>query len=560
MSGTEWFAVVDSSTRSTGDRGGRRWWRDAAVYQVYPRSFADGTADGVGDFAGVLARLEHFTELGVDAVWFSPFYPSSLHDGGYDVDDFRAVDPRIGTLEQFDEIVKGLHARGIRVIVDIVPNHSSDEHVLFQAAVASSTGSPERALYHFRPGLGENGELPPSDWQSLFGGSAWTRVPDGEWYLHLFSRHQPDWNWAHPAVHEEFERTLRFWGDRGVDGFRVDVAMMLAKDMTDPLPPWAQVSAGLPMLQGGAATAAEAAFEPGSNPIFDRDEVQDIYAAWRSLFEEYDPPLAAVAEAWVPPARRARYASAQSLGQAFNFDLMAAAWRKEAFREAIDQNLGAAAEAGSSSTWVLSNHDIVRHPTRYEPETEGLSPTRRRRIGLERGRAASLLMMALPGSAYIYQGEELGLPEVLDIPESAAQDPVAGIEGVVFPTRDGSRVPLPWDRSHPSFGFGAAPAHLPQPPWFTDFAASVQRDDPRSTLSMYRRALRLRRLMDIDAPLEWTDLGAGVLAFRRGTVLSVTNFSEQPVELPPAPVLLASDLSATATLPPNTSIWLGRLD
>jgi alpha-glucosidase len=337
------------------------WWRQASVYQIYPRSFADGNGDGIGDLRGIISRVPYLQQLGVDAVWLSPFYPSALADGGYDVDDYRDVDPRIGTLDEFDEMVAALHDAGIRLIVDVVPNHSSDRHEWFQEALASPKGSNARERYIFRDGGGEDGEEPPADWTSIFSGPAWTRVPDGQWYLHSFATEQPDFNWKHPEVHEDFLRTLAFWSDRGVDGFRIDVAHGLAKDLSAELPSKAELKE-MP--------------KDGTHPLWDRDDVHAIYAEWRELFDSYDPPRIAVAEAWVEtPERRAKYASPEGLGQAFNFDLMEADFDAAHFREIVTDNLAQSAVTGSSTTWVFSNHDGVRHATRY-----GLPPRAGREV------------------------------------------------------------------------------------------------------------------------------------------------------------------------------------
>ncbi len=550
------------------------WWRQAVVYQIYPRSFADANGDGIGDLAGIISRIDYLTALGIDAVWLSPFYPSALADGGYDVDDYRDVDPRIGTLEEFDAMSEALHQAGIRLIVDIVPNHSSNRHRWFREALASPPGSPARERYIFRDGRGEHGELPPSDWDAAFGDKAWTQVEDGQWYLHMFAIEQPDLNWANPEVREDFLTTLRFWSDRGVDGFRVDVANLLAKDLSaDPLPSQAELDA----LPTGS-----------QHPTTDRDEVQEIYAAWRAVFDEYAPPRTAVAEAWVDdPARRARYASPSSLGQAFNFDLLTADFDAEQFRQIVAGNLEQVALSGSSSTWVLSNHDVTRHATRY-----GLAPLNGRRVkqggewmlagapedqidralGHRRARAATLFELALPGSAYLYQGEELGLDEVTDIADDERQDPnfwrsspeSRSYDGL---GRDGCRVPLPWTRTGSSFGFGAGTAHLPQPAWFGERSVEAEEDDPASSLQMYRRALALRHELQGEEVLVWDDeLSHGdVLAFERpGGWLCVTNFGAEPADLPPGELLLASgpldeDLAGgSRRIPGATTVWLRR--
>ncbi|PPF56498.1 alpha-amylase [Clavibacter michiganensis] len=540
--------------------GDATWWRQAAVYQIYPRSFADSDGDGIGDLRGITAKVPYLRDLGIDAVWLSPFYPSALADGGYDVDDYRDVDPRIGTLADFDDMVAALHGAGIRVIVDVVPNHSSDRHVWFQEALASPAGSPARARYVFRDGLGEDGELPPADWTSIFGGPAWTRTADGQWYLHSFAREQPDFDWTNDEVREDFLTTLRFWSDRGVDGFRVDVAHGLAKDLPDVLPSQAELDA--------------APTDDGQHARWDRDEVHEIYAAWRQVFDSYDPPRIGVAEAWVDASRRAGYASAEGLGQAFNFDLLEADFDAAAFQESISHNLEAATETGSSSTWVLSNHDVVRHATRY-----GLPPAAGRDMrsgnrwlldgapsdaidverGLRRARAATLLMLGLPGSAYVYQGEELGLAEVADIPASERQDPTFLRNPGVDVGRDGCRVPLPWTRTGPSFGFGPAGAHLPQPGWFGDVSVESEDADPTSTLSLYRSALALRRELQTDELLTWKDPTAGdVLHFSRpGGWHVVANLGTGPVPLPAGEVVVASGpLGTPGELPGETAAWV----
>ncbi|MCU1522963.1 MAG: alpha-amylase, partial [Arthrobacter sp.] len=433
------------------------WWRQASVYQIYPRSFSDSNGDGLGDIKGITAKVPYLKELGIDAVWLSPFYPSALADGGYDVDDYRDVDPKLGTLADFDEMSAALHAAGIKLIADIVPNHSSDRHAWFQEALASPKGSAARDRYIFRDGKGENGEIAPSDWESVFGGPAWERItePDGtpgQWYMHIFAKEQPDLNWSNREIRDDFLKTLRFWSDRGVDGFRVDVAHALTKDLTEPLLSKVELNP--------AGTGADGHLD-GSHPFWDRDEVHEIYVEWRAVFNEYNPPRTAVAEAWVHASRRGRYASPEGLGQAFNFDLLQADFDAEEFREIITRNLAEATESGASSTWVFSNHDVVRHATRYGlPKGGGRhakgqdgkgwllagAPAEELDVdlGLRRARAATQLMLALPGSAYLYQGEELGLQEVGEIPDSERQDPTFFRNKGVEVGRDGCRVPLPW--------------------------------------------------------------------------------------------------------------------
>jgi alpha-glucosidase len=540
------------------------WWRQAVVYQVYPRSFADADGDGLGDLRGVTGRLPYLASLGVDAVWLSPFYPSALADGGYDVDDYRDVDPRLGTLEHADEMIAEAHRLGIRVIVDIVPNHTSDRHAWFQEALESAPGSAARQRYVFRDGTGPDGSEPPSDWMSHFRGRAWTRVPDGQWYLHLFTREQPDLNWDNPEVREDFLKTLRFWSDRGVDGFRVDVAHALAKDLSEPL-----------RDVGGVHPDALTQLPlDGSHPYFDREEVHEIFREWRTVLDEYDPPRSAVAEAWVTNSRRVLYARPDELGQAFNFEFLRTPWSAEQFRVVVDESMTAAATAGASATWVLSNHDVVRHASRYALPagtdlnawllSGGTDPEPDLERGLRRARAATLLMLALPGSTYLYQGEELGLPEVADLPEDALQDPIWERTEHAEKGRDGCRVPLPWAASGTTFGFGpdgGEPAWLPQPEWYGRYSAEAQDGVDGSTLELYRAALRLRRELLGDESLEWLDGAdpAGVLHLRRSTGWeSVTNVSDTPVPLPPGEVLLASGPLGEGELPGETTVWLRR--
>jgi alpha-glucosidase len=539
------------------------WWRQATVYQIYPRSFADYDGDGLGDLRGIISRVPYLASLGVDAVWLSPFYPSALADGGYDVDDYRDVDPHLGTLADFDEMTARLHGSGIKVIVDIVPNHTSSRHAWFREALAAPKGSPARDRYIFRDGLGRDGTLPPSDWTSMFGGPAWTRVPDGQWYLHLFAAEQPDLNWENREVRDDFLTTLRFWSDRGADGFRVDVAHGLAKNLAEPLEPQATMTqpAGSPV-------------PPRPHPLWDRDEVHDIYAEWRRVFNEYDPPRAAVAEAWVHPSRRWRYASPTGLGQAFNFDLLGANWKAEEILRVITDSLADAQRHGASTTWVLSNHDVVRHASRHGLPADdllsstnnardwllsnGTSPELDRGLGLRRARAATLMMLALPGSAYLYQGEELGLHEVADIPAERIQDPAFLRSGGAEKGRDGCRVPLPWTTDGPSFGFGAGAAHLPQPAWFGPVSVQAQEHDAASTLTMYRQALGWRRQLQTTESLEWMPgTNRQVLHFARsGGWQSVTNFGHRAVPLPRGTVLVASGPLEEGLLPADTTAWI----
>ncbi|MEU8677904.1 glycoside hydrolase family 13 protein [Streptomyces sp. NPDC048560] len=521
------------------------WWRDAVIYQVYPRSFADGDGDGTGDLAGVRARLPYLAELGVDAVWFTPWYVSPLVDGGYDVADYRTIDPAFGTLGDAEKLIAEARELGIRTIVDIVPNHVSDQHAWFRAALAAAPGSPERELFHFRPGRGRNGELPPNDWPSQFSGATWTRVPDGEWYLHLFTPEQPDLNWAHPLVRQEHEDVLRFWFERGVSGVRIDSAALLAKDPA------------LPDFVEGV--------DP--HPYIDLDELHDVYRSWRAVADEYEGVF--VGEVWLPDAERfARYLRPDELHTAFNFSFLACPWDAGRLRRSIDGTLAEHAPVGAPATWVLCNHDVTRTVTRYGRQDTGFdfatkafgTPTDLA-VGTRRARAAALLSLALPGSAYIYQGEELGLPEA-DIPLDRIQDPMHFRSEGADPGRDGCRVPMPWSADAPYSGFGSSQEPwLPQPVGWASYAADLQAADPGSMLTLYRRALRLRRETPGlgDGPLTWLAAPDGVLAFARAEgVVCLTNLSETAVELPAhTAVLLASGpLTADGELPVDTAVWL----
>ncbi|QKE82772.1 alpha-amylase family glycosyl hydrolase [Arthrobacter sp. NEB 688] len=532
----------------------RDWWRDAVVYQVYPRSFSDSDGDGIGDLPGVRSRLPYVAELGVDAVWLSPFYPSPLADGGYDITDHRDVDPRLGTLADFDALVTDAHAHGIRVIVDVVPNHTSDQHPWFRAALEAGPGAPERDRYIFRRGSGPDGSLPPTDWRSHFGGPAWERTQDGEWYCHLFAREQPDLDWSHPEVRQYFLDTLRFWADRGVDGFRIDVAHSLAKDLTEPLRSQPHLDSRLPL--------------DGTDPLYDREEVHEIYRSWRRVFDEYDPPRMAVAETWHPTSSRTYlYARNDELGQVFDFSLLKSEWDADQFRDVITRSLAEHGAVGGGMTWVLSSHDVPRHASRLALpagtdvdawlSTDGLAPAVDPAGAARRARAATLTMLALPGSAYLYQGEELGLLEVADLPRDRLQDPVHERTGRVLKGRDGCRVPLPWTASGPSFGFGPDGAWLPQPASFADVAVDVQAGRPDSSLELYRAALHLRRKLAHDESFAWVPTDDPlVLHFRRsGGWSCLLNFSAHEVAVP-GRILLSSNPSQGEGLAPETAVWV----
>jgi len=521
------------------------WWRSAVIYQIYPRSFADANGDGVGDLAGIRSRLPYLVDLGVDAIWVSPFYPSPQVDAGYDVADYRDVDPIFGSLQEFSALVEDGHRMGLRVIVDLVPNHTSDRHAWFQAALAAAPGSPERSRYLFRDGRGPGGDVPPNNWVSNFGGSAWTRVPDGQWYLHLFSPQQPDLDWTNEEVLAEFHDILRFWMKLGVDGFRIDVAHGLAKDP------------GLADLPNGEADHLLTPAHTNDHPHWDRDEIHEVYRGWRAVVDEFGGDRVFCAEAYVPnPARFADYVRPDELHTAFNFDFLQANWDAADYRRVIDATMSTLRAVGAPATWVLSNHDVVRHPTRFGGGE----------LGLRRARAGTLLMLALPGGAYVYQGEELGLPEVLAIPDDRRQDPIFLRSGGERPGRDGCRVPLPWGGTQPPYGFGpAGTPWLPQPASWGPLTVEAQTGDPTSTLEFYRSALRIRRERSElgDGPMTWLDAPDGMLALGRGRVLCAVNFTDEPLLLPAAfgaavPLLTSGDgvYDATAgVLGGNSAAW-----
>ena len=532
------------------------WWRGAVIYEVYPRSFADGNGDGTGDIAGLRSRLPYLRELGIDAIWVTPWYVSPLADGGYDVADYRAIDPAFGTLEEAELVIAEALALGIRTIIDVVPNHVSDQHEWFQAALAAGPGSPERDRFWFHPGKGENGEQIPTHWISDFQGSTWTRTTDpdgtpGEWYLHLFAPQQPDLNWTHPDVVAEFESVLRFWFDRGVAGIRIDSAALLVKDPSLP---------EVPAHPG-----------PGEHPYVDRDELHDVYRGWRAVADAYDGTRVLVGEVWLQDtARFAQYLRPDEMHTAFNFDFMARPWDAKQLRESIEITLAAHGPVGAPATWVLSNHDVTRPVTRYGRGDTSFAFTTKRfgtptdmTVGARRARAAALLTAALPGSLYVFQGDELGLPEVEDLPLDVLQDPMYFRSGGVDPGRDGCRVPLPWSGTSEPYGFSpdgsSARPWLPQPATWAQLTVAAQEADPASTLHLYRDLLAIRRCESAlgDGPTTWIDTPDDVLAFARGDLVCVVNLGDEPAALPAhTDVLLASDPLVAGLLPRDTAAWL----
>jgi alpha-glucosidase len=542
--------VVAAPLEQGVEAAATEWWREAVIYQVYARSFADANGDGVGDLAGVRDRLPYLYELGVDGLWFNPWYPSPGADNGYDISDYRSIDPALGSLPEAEGLIAEARALGIRTIVDVVPNHVSDQHPWFRAALASTPGSPERSRFWFRSGRGANGDEPPNQWQSIFGGNAWTRVHDGEWYLHLFAPEQPDLNWTDPEVWVEYESVLRFWFDRGAAGVRIDSAALLMKD---------------PALRDEGPSTG-----PGEHPFNDRDETHDVYRRWRAIADSYADPRVLIGEIWLPDGDRlARYLRPDELHTAFNFDFLGCPWEAQRIHASIDASLAVHEPVGAPPTWVLSNHDVTRPVTRYGRDDSSFAfATKRPGVptdldrGTRRARAAALLTMALPGSMYVYQGEELGLPEVEDIPAERRRDPMWLRSEGNDPGRDGCRVPIPWSGARPPYGFspdGAERLWLDQPDDWAPLAVAAQTNDSMSMLSLYRNGLRIRRTRPWSAgPFRWLDAAGESLSFARGDAfICLVNFGPDPVTLPAgAAVLIASNELEGGALPQDTTVWL----
>ncbi|MDD2817991.1 MAG: glycoside hydrolase family 13 protein [Candidatus Nanopelagicales bacterium] len=539
------------------------WWRDAVIYQIYPRSFVDADGDGMGDVQGIISRLDYLQSLNIDALWISPFYASPLHDGGYDVADYRVIDPRLGTVDEVKEMLDQAHARNLKVFFDLVPNHTSVDHAWFQEVLNDPPGSPSWDRYMIREGKGANRELPPNNWTSVFHGAGWTQLEyagksTGYWYLHIFDTSQPDLNWENPEVIEEFHSILRFWFDLGVDGFRIDVAHGLRKDPALPDVVLDQSNPDFELLR----------------PYWDQDSVHEVYRGWREIADEYPDKRVFCGEAWVATEERlSLYLRNDELHTCFNFNYLQAGWDAIKMHEVIDQTIATHAKVGAPPTWVLSNHDVIRHRTRLAPIVDGEPDLER---GLARARAATLFALSLPGSAYIYQGEELGLEEVTDLAPEVRQDPAWLRSGGTDGKRDGCRVPLPWDASSSSFGFSAnGESWLPLPAHWAELTVAQQSDDPDSTLNFYRRTLALRKAEPSlgEGPLQWLDArNPEVLAFQRGetatAVVSVINLGDDLVHLPAnlGTEVLATSGDAVAVLDTSdgqhvviggeTAVWL----
>ena len=540
-----------------------KWWQTAVIYQIYPRSFADGDGDGIGDLRGVESRLESLQALGIDAIWFSPFFKSPQKDAGYDVSDYRSIDPLFGTNEDFDKLLAKAKSLGIRIIVDLVPNHSSDQHELFQKALKAAPGSPERDMYMFRDGKGENGELPPNNWESVFGGQAWSRITEadgtlGQWYLHIFDSSQPDFNWENPKVHDFFAGVLRFWLDKGVDGFRIDVAHGLVK------------APGLPNITAAQSQTLE--HDPNNpHPFWGQEGVHDIIRSWRKILDEY-VDRAMCAEAWVLPlSRMAKWVRPDEYHQTFNFGYLETPWAKEPLVKVISDSLEAFGSVGAPSTWVLSNHDVIRHVSRFGVETpppqgSGIGPGMEQpdeELGQRRGRAATAFMLGIPGGAYLYQGEELGLPEHTTLEGKYRQDPTFSRTKGERVGRDGCRVPLPWEADGGvSFGFNSTgKSWLPAPETYKKYARDVQEGVAGSTLELYKKLIAERKKLALGSgEFRWAPeySSANSLAYVNNGVLVLSNFGPDLITVPAGEIIVSTQSSLTAggQLEANQSAWI----
>jgi alpha-glucosidase len=542
---------------------GSQWWRSGVIYQIYPRSFADSNGDGLGDLKGITSRLDSLAALGIDAIWLSPFYCSPQKDAGYDVSNYVDVDPIFGTLADFDDLLEKAHGLGIRVMIDLVPNHSSDQHQWFQKALAAEPGSPERAFYHFKDGLGENGELPPNNWVSMFGGPAWTRVIEkdgkpGQWFVHLFDSSQPDLNWANPEVQLEFENILMFWLDRGVDGFRVDQPHAMAKSEGLPDHPYVK-DAGAGFIEGRE-----------NPPMWFQEEVHEIFRNWRKILESYPGDRAMCGEAYVYPlSLMAKWVRSDEFHQTFNFRFLDAGWDSKKLFDAINESFEAFDGVGAPSTWVLNNHDVIRHTSRFGGDygrataSDGIGSGQAQPdpvLGLQIAKGATLFMLGLPGASYLYQGEELGLPEHTTLENKYRQDPTFARTNGARVGRDGCRIPLPWEPEGDSSGFSeSGKSWLPQPTSYKELARSIQEQDSESTLSFYKTALGLRKQLGLgEGSFSWLagHQGPETLGYENSGVKVIYNFGTQPVDLSNFEILISSEPLSGKQLATNQCAWI----
>jgi alpha-glucosidase len=565
--------MSESSKFLTTNNPAAEWWRTSVIYQIYPRSFADSDGDGLGDLKGITSRLDSLSSLGIDAIWFSPFFKSPQKDAGYDISDYRLIDPIFGTNEDFEVLLAKAKSLGIRIIVDIVPNHTSDQHAWFQAALKAAPGSDERAYYHFKEGKGQNGELPPNNWQSIFGGPAWSRITEadgslGQWYLHLFDSSQPDLNWENPAIADEFDEILRFWLKKGVDGFRVDVAHGMVKRAG--LPDATIYDENLrerPISKLSMQEAEEAV------PYWGQPGVHDAIRRFRRVIEEFDDRAMCAEASMSPLPRLAMWVRPDEYHQSFNFDYMHGAYDAASIKKIVTDSIVEYGKVGASSTWVMSNHDGIRHATRMgiAPENtprpgDGIHPTDPapdEALGLRRARAATAFMLGLPGSSYLYQGEELGLPEAWQLEGKYRQDPTYARTNGERIGRDGCRVPLPWEA-----GAGAAngfnttgESWLPQPDNYRVFSRNLQEGVAGSTLELYKRLLKERKAFAMGGgAFRWAEeyQDKNTLAYINNDVLVLINFGPDAVALPAGDVLVTTqhDLTAERELEHDQVVWI----
>ena len=529
-----------------------QWWRDAVIYQIYPKSFKDSNADGYGDLAGITQKLPEISALGVDGIWLSPFYPSPQKDSGYDVSDYYGVDPIFGTISDFTQMVAKAHDLNLRVLLDLVPNHTSSEHPWFQNALKSEPGSAAREMYLFADGLGENGELPPNNWQSMFGGPAWSRVIEndgqpGQWYCHLFDSSQPDLNWRNPAVVAEFQKIMQFWFDLGADGFRIDQPHALVKAVGFPDHPYVE-QAGSGYIEGEE--------DP---PMWFQPEVHEIMRKLRQTADEAGDKVLCGEGYVLPLSKMAQWLRPDELHQNFNFRFLDAHWVESIIREVIDESLEAFDEVSSQSTWTLNNHDVVRAVSRFgsdysrPTQSDGIGPEDvqpNNKLGGEIAIGATLLMLALPGNCYLYQGEELGLPDHTTIEEGHRQDPTFFRTDGIRVGRDGARAPIPWEADKPNFGFSkATKTWLPQPAEYGDYVRAGNK-----TLALYQAALLLRKKHSLGlGKFSW--LETDIFGFENNGVKVFHNFESEPKPMPEGDILISS-LGSSETLLPNETVWL----
>jgi alpha-glucosidase len=542
---------------------GSQWWRSGVIYQIYPRSFADSNGDGLGDLKGITSRLDSLAALGIDAIWLSPFYSSPQKDAGYDVSNYVDVDPIFGTLADFDELLEKAHFVGLRVMIDLVPNHSSDQHQWFQKALAAEPGSPERAFYHFKDGKGDSGELPPNNWVSMFGGPAWTRVTEsdgkpGQWFVHLFDSSQPDLNWANPQVQLEFENIFKFWLDRGVDGFRVDQPHAMAKAASLPDHPYVE-EAGAGFIEGRE-----------NPPMWFQEEVHEIFRSWRKILESYSGDRAMCGEAYVYPlSLMAKWVRPDEFHQTFNFRFLDAGWDPKKLVAAINESFEAFDGVGAPSTWVLNNHDVIRHASRFGGDygrataSDGVGanqPQPDSKLGLKVAKGATLFMLGLPGASYLFQGEELGLPEHTTLEDVYRQDPTFARTKGQRVGRDGCRIPLPWEPEGESSGFSqSGKSWLPQPASYKNLSRSIQEQDTESTLSLYKAVLSLRKQLGLgEGSFGWLagHLGPDTLGYENSGVRVIYNFGVEPIDLSAYQVLIASEPLSGNQLATNQCAWV----